>query len=50
MVLLRPTRLSRTNPPKVVLFIVGERNAKIGIQEIPGVTGELGLAVQNEPK
>ena len=35
-------------PPKDVLFIIGNGNAKIGIQETPGVTGKLGLRVQNE--
>ena len=33
---------------KNVLFIIGDWNAKIGNQEIPGVTGKLGLGVQNE--
>ena len=35
-------------PNKVVLFIIGDWNAKVGSQEIPGVTGKLGLGVQNE--
>ena len=47
MVLRRPTRPSRT-PPKNVLFIIGDWNAKIGSQEIPGVTGDSGCGVQNE--
>ena len=34
--------------PKDVLFIIGNRNAKEGSQEIPGVTGKFGLVVQNE--
>ena len=34
--------------PKKVLFITGDRNAKIGSQETPGVTGKSGLGVQNE--
>ena len=34
--------------PKDVLFIIGNRNAKKGSQEIPGVTGKFGLGVQNE--
>jgi len=29
-------------------FIVGDWNAKVGIKEIPGVTGKFGLGVQNE--
>ena len=33
---------------KDVLFIIGDCNAKIGSQEIPGVTGKFGLRVQNE--
>ena len=33
---------------KYVLFITGDWNAKVGIQEIPGITGKLGLGVQNE--
>ena len=35
-------------PKKDVLFIIGDWNAKVGSQEIPGVTGKLGLGVQNE--
>ena len=33
---------------KYVLFIIGDWNAKVGSQEIPGVTGKFGLGVQNE--
>ena len=33
---------------KDVLFIIGDWNAKIGSQEIPGVTRKFGLGVQNE--
>ena len=40
--LLEPT------PPKDVLFIIGDWNAKVGSQEILGVTGKFGLGVQNE--
>ena len=29
-------------------FIIGDWNAKVGNQEIPGVTGKFGLGVQNE--
>ena len=47
MVLRRPTKPSRTNTKKDVLFIKGDRNAKVGSQEIPGVTGKFGLGVQN---
>ena len=35
-------------PKKDVLFIIGDWNAKVGSQEIPEVTGEFGLGVQNE--
>ena len=31
---------------KDVLFIIGDWNAKVGSQEIPGVTGKFGLGVQ----
>ena len=40
--LLEPT------PQKDVLFIIGDWNAKVGSQELPGVIGKLGLGVQNE--
>ena len=40
--------LLELTPPKDVLFIIGDWNAKIGSQEIPGVTGKFGLGVQNE--
>ena len=29
-------------------FIIGDWNAKVGSQEIPGVTGKFGFGVQNE--
>ena len=49
MVLCNLTRPSRTNTPKkYILFIIGEWNAKVRSQEIPGVTGKFGLGVQNE--
>ena len=35
-------------PQKDVLFISGNWNAKVGSQEIPGVTGIFGFGVQNE--
>jgi len=31
-----------------VLFIIGNWNAKVGSQEIPGITGKFILRVQNE--
>ena len=40
--------LLELTPPKDVLFIIGDWNAKVGSQEIPGVTGKFGIGVQNE--
>ena len=40
--------LLELTPPKEVLFIIGDWNAKVGNQMIPGVTGKFGLGVQNE--
>ena len=40
--------LLELTPPKDVLFIIGDWNAKAGSQEIPGVTSKFGLGVQNE--
>ena len=40
--------LLELTPPKDVLFILGDWNAKVGSQEIPGVIGKFGLGVQNE--
>ena len=40
--------LLELTPKKAVLFIIGDWNAKVQSQEIPGVTGKLGLGVQNE--
>ena len=36
------------NTQKDVLFTIRDWNAKVGSQEIPGVTGEFGCGVQNE--
>ena len=33
---------------KDVLFIIEDSNAKVGSQEIPGVTGKFALGIQNE--
>ena len=34
--------------PKIdVLFIIGDWNAKVGIQDIPRITGKFGLGVKN---
>ena len=40
--------LLELTPKKDVLFITGDWNAKVGSQEIPGVTGKFGLGVQKE--
>ena len=40
--------LLELTPEKDVLFIIGDWNAKVGGQEIPGVTGKFRLGVQNE--
>ena len=40
--------LLELTPPKDVLFIIGDWNAKVGSQGTPGVTGKSGLGVQNE--
>ena len=40
--------LLELTPKKDVLFIIRDWNAKVGSQEIPGVTGKFGLGVQNE--
>ena len=40
--------LLELTPPKDVLFIIGDWDAKVGSQEILGVMGKFGLGVQNE--
>ena len=40
--------LLELTPKKDVLFIIGDWNAKIGSQEIPGVPGKFGLGIRNE--
>ena len=40
--------LLELTPNKDALFIIGDRNAKVGSQETPGVTGKFGLGIQNE--
>ena len=37
--------LLELTPPKDVLFIIGDWNAKVGSQEMPGVTGKFDLGV-----
>ena len=40
--------LLELTPPKDVLFIVGDWDAKVGSQETPGVTGKFGLGMRIE--
>ena len=40
--------LLELTPKKDVLFIIVDWNAKVGRQEITGVTGKFGLGLQNE--
>ena len=40
--------LLELTPQKDVLFIIWDWNAKVGSQEIPGVTDKFGLGVHNE--
>ena len=40
--------LLELTPQKYVLFIIGDWNAKVGSQEISGITGKFGLGVRNE--
>ena len=40
--------LLELTPPKDVLFIIGDWDAKVESQETPGVTGKFGLGVWNE--
>ena len=40
--------LLELTPKKDVLFIIGDWNAKVGSQEIPGVRGKFGFGLQNE--
>ena len=37
--------LLELTPKKDVLFIIGDWNAKVGSQEIPGVTSKFGLGI-----
>ena len=40
--------LLELTPPKDVLFIIEDWNAKVGSQETPGVTGKFGPGIRNE--
>ena len=42
--------LLELTPNKDALFIIGDRNAKVGSQETPGVTGKFALGVRNEAR
>ena len=42
--------LLELTPKKDVLFIIGDWNAKVESQEIPGVTSKFGLRIQNEAR
>ena len=42
--------LLELTPKKDVLFIIRDWNAKVGSQDIAGVTGKFGLGVQNEAR
>ena len=39
--------LLELTPKKDVLFIIRDRNAKVGSQELPGITGKFGPEVKN---
>ena len=41
--------LLELTPKKDVFFTIGDWNAKVGNQEVPGVIGKFGLGVQDEP-
>ena len=40
--------LLELTPKKDVIFLIGDRNAKVESQEIPGIIGKFGLGVQND--
>ena len=42
--------LLEVTPPKNVLFIIGDWNAKVGSQETLGITGKFGLGIRNEAR
>ena len=45
---MKTYKIFRTNTQKRYTFHYRDWNAKVGSQEIPGVTGKFGLGVQNE--
>ena len=40
--------LLELTPPKDVLFIIGDWDAKVGSQETPGITGKFGLGIRKK--
>ena len=48
LILYHPLLFLPPITPSISLFIIGGWNAKVRIQEIPGVTGKFGFGVQNE--
>ena len=42
--------LLELTPKKDVLFFIGDWNAKVGSQEVPGIIGKFGLGVQSEAR
>ena len=42
--------LLELTPKKDILFIIGDKNAKAGSQETPGVTVKFGLGMRNEAR
>ena len=47
---MKTYRPSRININKYIFFIIGDWNAKVGGQEIPGLTGKFGLGAKNEAR
>ena len=46
---MKTCKTAGTNTKKKdVLFLKGDWNAKVGSQDIPGITGKFGLGVQND--
>ena len=43
-----PGRLQSMGSLGVLLFTIGDWNAKVGSQETPGITHKFGLGIQNE--
>ena len=45
-----PLQFPELTPKEDALFIIGGQNAKVGSQDIPRITGNFGLGVQNEAR